>query len=120
MTKEDREECLFDSVVKNAFSNFSDIHNYLLNERKTRRRRRRETRQRSSTIRLIRLPLTRTSRLSCPNELSSATSYNNIKKKTPRIINIFTVRKKRSNTLIIIYMTMMHTFDILLQLSFIS
>jgi len=105
--------------VKNAYSNFSDIHSYLLNEKKKRRRKReipRKAREISSVNHVIRLPLTRTSRLSCPNELSSTTSYSSIKKKKlyePLIL----LQRKKTNTLIITNMTTIHTFDISLQLS---
>jgi Fe-S cluster biosynthesis and repair protein YggX len=80
----ERGKSLFDNIVKKAYSNFSGIHSYLLNEKKKRRRKReirKKALKRSSATRVIRLPLTRTSRLSCPNELSSTTSYSDIKKK---------------------------------------
>jgi hypothetical protein len=113
--RERERKSLLDSIAKNTYSNFSYIHSYLLNEKK--KRIRRKTREISSITHVIRLPLTRTSRLSFPNELSSTTSFRNIKKKkNPRTMNTFT-KKKKTNPLIIANMTIMHTFDISLQLS---
>ncbi len=79
----EREKVLLDNIVKNAYSNFSSIYRYILNEKKREEEKEKDEEplwKRSSITRVIRLPLTRTSRLSCPNELSSTTSYNGIKK----------------------------------------